>query len=117
MLDDTTIAHGDIRAPGRWRNLQTNPMAEVFFVDRFRRKGERFSGTAEVIDSEAARLKTLKPHWIETSVDLVNRITALVMIHIDTAITLSTPFYDDSSTEAEMIALYRDKYARIFLRP
>jgi hypothetical protein len=117
VLDDTTIAYGDIRSPGTRRNLQKTPMAEVVFVDTFRRKGVRLSGTTEVVDSEVARFKTLITQWVETWGDLAGRINALVLIHVDTAKPLATPPYDDGATEAEMIAMYRDKYARMFPEP
>jgi len=114
VLDDATIAYGDIRSPGTRRNLGKTPMTEVVFIDPFRRKGVRLSGTTQVIDSEEARFKSLITSWIDTWGDLANRITALVLIHIDTAKPLSTPPYDDGATEEEMIALYRDKYAKMF---
>ena len=117
VLDDTTIAYGDIRSPGTRRNLQKLPMAEVVFVDSFRRKGVRLSGTTEVVDSESARFKTLISNWKETWGDLAGRITALVLIHVDTAKPLTTPPYDDGATEAQMIAMYRDKYAKMFPEP
>jgi len=114
VLDDATIAYGDIRSPGTRRNLGKTPMTEVVFIDPFRRKGVRLSGTTQVIDSEEARFKSLITSWIDTWGDLANRITALVLIHIDTAKPLTTPPYDDGATEEEMIALYRDKYAKMF---
>ncbi|MBT8458247.1 MAG: pyridoxamine 5'-phosphate oxidase family protein [Boseongicola sp.] len=114
VLDDTTIAYGDIRSPGTRRNLQKTPTAEVVFVDSFRRKGVRLRGTTEVVDSEAARFKTLITQWFDTWGDLARRINALVLIHVDAAKPLATPPYDDGATEAEMIAMYRDKYAKMF---
>jgi len=95
VLDDATIAYGDIRSPGTRRNLGKTPMTEVVFIDPFRRKGVRLSGTTQVIDSEEARFKSLITSWIDTWGDLANRITALVLIHIDTARPLSTPPYDE----------------------
>ena len=46
VLDDRTIAFGEIRSPGTIRNLRANPRIEVNFVDVFVRKGYRFAGTA-----------------------------------------------------------------------
>jgi hypothetical protein len=41
VLDDLTIAFGEIRSPGTIRNLKANPRIEVNFVDAFVRKGYR----------------------------------------------------------------------------
>ena len=53
VLDDSTIAFGEIRSPGTLRNLNSNPRIEVNFVDPFVRKGYRFAGTAEVVERGA----------------------------------------------------------------
>src|SRR6266566_4730025 len=45
VLDDATIAFGEIRSPGTIRNLRENALIEVNFVDPFVRKGYRFTGT------------------------------------------------------------------------
>ena len=39
VLDDQTIAFGEIRSPGTIRNLRVNPRLEVNFVDPFVRTG------------------------------------------------------------------------------
>ncbi len=117
VLDGTTIAYGDIRSPGTRRNLLKTPMAEVVFVDTFRRKGVRLSGNTEIVEGESVRFNTLKTQWIDTWGDLANRIKSIVLIHVDHAAPLSTPPYDDGATEAEMIDLYRAKYAAMFPAP
>ena len=114
VLDDTTIAYGDIRSPGTRRNLQKTPMAEVVFVDTFRRKGVRLSGNTEVIEAESVRFNSLKSEWTAVWGDLANRIRAFVLIHVDRALPITTPPYDDGATEEDMIAMYRAKYAEMF---
>jgi len=117
VLDDTTIAYGDIRSPGTRRNLLKIPIAEVVFVDTFRRKGVRLSGNTEIVEGESLRFSTLKTRWIDTWGGLAKRIRSLVLIHVDLASPLSTPPYDDGVTEDEMIEIYRRKYARMFPAP
>lgn len=114
VLDDTTLAYGDIRSPGTRANLGRTPMAEVVFVDPFRRKGVRLSGNTEVIETESARFNQLLVRWIDTWGDLANRIQALVLIHVDRVLPLTTPPYDDGATEDDMIALYKSKYAELY---
>ena len=41
VVDDATIAFGEIRSPATLRNLRANPHVEVNFVDPFVRKGYR----------------------------------------------------------------------------
>lgn len=114
VLDDMTIAYGDIRSPGTRANLNKTPMAEVVFVDPFRRKGVRLSGNTEVIETESARFKRFHSRWVETWGDLANRIQALVLIHVDHVLPVTTPPYDDGATEDEMIALYKSKYTKLY---
>src|SRR3974390_3085035 len=61
VLDDRTIAFGEIRSPGTIRNLRENPRIEVNFVDVFVRKGYRFSGMASVVERGDAGFDALLP--------------------------------------------------------
>ncbi len=114
VLDDTTIAYGDIRSLGTRANLDQNPKTEVVFVDTFRRKGVRIRGNATVHTIGSEPFQTLIGKWRETWGDLADRINALVVINIDRALPLTTPPYDDGVTEDEMIALYVAKYAALY---
>ena len=49
VLDEKTIAFGDIRSPQTLANLAAKPELEVSFVDPFLRKGVRIRGQAQVI--------------------------------------------------------------------
>jgi predicted pyridoxine 5'-phosphate oxidase superfamily flavin-nucleotide-binding protein len=44
VLDNVTIAFGEIRSPGTSRNLRDNPRIEVNFVDPFVRKAIGLAG-------------------------------------------------------------------------
>ncbi|MEO0943523.1 MAG: pyridoxamine 5'-phosphate oxidase family protein [Pseudomonadota bacterium] len=114
VLDEMTLAYGDIRSPGTATNLRKTAMAEVVFVDTFRRKGVRIAGSTEIIETGSGRFMEYHPRWVDTWGDLAHRIKALVLIHVDRVRMLTTPPYDDGATEAEMIALYKSKYAEMF---
>jgi predicted pyridoxine 5'-phosphate oxidase superfamily flavin-nucleotide-binding protein len=114
VVDDTTIAYGDIRSPGTRANLEADTRCEVVFVDPFRRKGFRLRGNAVVQPKDSDRFQELIGRWYDTWGALVDRVTALVIIDVDRVLPLATPPYDDGVTEEEMIALYRDKYAAIY---
>jgi predicted pyridoxine 5'-phosphate oxidase superfamily flavin-nucleotide-binding protein len=114
VLDDMTIAYGDIRSPGTTANVRRTPMVEVVFIDHFRRKGVRIAGSTEIIEVETGRFTQLHQHWIDTWGDLAHRMRAIVLIHVNRVLPLETPPYDDGATEEEMIALYKQKYAELY---
>jgi predicted pyridoxine 5'-phosphate oxidase superfamily flavin-nucleotide-binding protein len=99
VLDDRTIAFGDIRSPGTLQNLKTNPRVEVNFIDAFVRKGYRFAGTAAVVERGAADFETLLPRLGST---LAHRIRAIVTITVTRALPLTSPAYDDGKSEPEL---------------
>lgn len=114
VLDDTTIAYGDIRSPGTRANLESQPKAEVVFVDAFRRKGVRIAGTTEIVAKDDPRFADLIPLWRDTWGDLADRIGSLVLVHATRVLPLKTPPYDDGVSEEEMIELYKFKYAELY---
>ncbi len=66
VLDDEHFAFLDIRAPNTTRNIRDGSAVEVNFVDQFIRKGFRFFGHAEILESsskEARKLVSGKPNW------------------------------------------------------
>ena len=99
VLDDRTIAFGEIRSPGTIRNLRANPRIEVNFVDAFVRKGYRFAGTATVVERGEASFDTLLPNLRSA---LAHRIRAIVTIAVSKALPLTSPAYDDGRTEPEL---------------
>jgi uncharacterized protein len=99
VLDDRTIAFGEIRSPGTIRNLRANPRIEVNFVDVFVRKGYRFAGMATVVERDEARFEILLPRLRSA---LAHRIRAIVMIAVTKALPLTSPVYDDGKTEPEL---------------
>lgn len=99
VLDDRTIAFGEIRSPGTIRNLKANPRIEVNFVDAFVRKGYRFAGTATVVERSEPGFDTLLP-LLRSS--LAHRIRAIVTISVTRALPLTSPAYDDGASEPEL---------------
>lgn len=114
VLDDRTMAYGDIRSPGTRRNLMTNPAVEVNFVDPFKRKAVRVTGTATVHMKASDRFARLHPQWLDVFGDLAQRMAALIEIDITAASEIWTPPYDDGATEDGLIAIYKDKFGAIY---
>ena len=99
VVDDNTIAFGEIRSPGTIRNLRTNPRIEVNFVDPFVRKGYRFAGTAAVVERGAASFDALLGRYHGA---LAPRLRAIVAITVIKALPLTSPVYDDGAAEPDV---------------
>ena len=113
VLDDDTIAFGEIRSPGTLANLDHLAEAEVNFIDQWTRKGVRIRGSVQV-EGPGEVFDSLIGKWRDVWGDLAARINALVLISADEVRPISTPPYDDGVSEAEMIALYKSKFAAIY---
>ena len=114
VLDDTTIAFGEIRSPGTLRNLAQQPDVEVNFVDVFTRKGARIRGRADLVERGSERFAAVLPRFADVWAGLADRINTIVTISVSEVKPLTTPPYDDGATEDEMIALYKSKYAELY---
>jgi predicted pyridoxine 5'-phosphate oxidase superfamily flavin-nucleotide-binding protein len=110
VLDDRTIAFGDIRSPGTIRNLKANPRIEVSFVDPFVRKGYRFAGLATVVERGEAGFNTLLPKLHSA---LAPRIRAIVTIAVTKALPLTSPAYDEGKTEPELRRAWTTRFRKL----
>ncbi len=110
VLDDETIAFGEIRSPGTIRNLKTNPLVEVNFVDPFVRKGYRFAGTASVVERGDQTFDTLLGNF---HAPLARRMRAIVTIRVTKALPLTSPAYDDGKTEPELRRSWTTRYRQL----
>ena len=99
VLDDQTIAFGEIRSPGTIRNLRANPRLEVNFVDPFVRKGYRFAGSAILVERGSHTFDRLLGRFRSA---LALRFRAIVTITVTRALPLTSPAYDDGKTQAEL---------------
>src|SRR3954470_18130165 len=99
VVDDNTIAFGEIRSPGTIRNLRTNPRIEINFVDPFVRKGYRFAGTAMVVERAEDAFDALLGRYGGA---LAPRLRAIVAITVTRALPLTSPVYDDGAAEPEV---------------
>jgi uncharacterized protein len=110
VLDDKTIAFGEIRSPGTIRNLRANPRIEVNFVDPFVRKGYRFAGTALVVERGDGTFDALFGHFRGA---LAPRMRAIVTIAVTKALPLTSPAYDDGTTEPELRRAWTARFRKL----
>ena len=110
VLDDETIAFGEIRSPGTIRNLRINPRIEVNFVDPFVRKGYRFAGTAIVVERGDGTFDALLGRFRSM---LAPRMRAIVAITVTKALPLTSPVYDDGKTEPELRRAWTTRFRKL----
>ncbi len=110
VIDDVTIAFGEIRSPGTLANLHDNPQTEVNFIDPFVRKGYRFAGTARIIERGTVDFDGLRSHFRGA---LADRIRAIVTITVTRALPLTSPAYDDGTTESELRRAWTTRYRNL----
>jgi uncharacterized protein len=110
VVDERTIAFGEIRSPGTIRNLRDRPTVEVNFVDPLARKGFRAKGVAS-IHSRGSATYALHRSRFDRWGALADRIQNIVLIEIQSAQLLSSPVYDDGAKEAQL----REQWAKTLL--
>lgn len=101
VLDDTTIAYGNIRSPRTSANLRTNPGIEVCFTDIVHRKALRVTGTGETIslvDATPEMHEAFSAGWK----DYKERMSSFVVIRISAVEDITSPAYDIGLTETEL---------------
>ncbi|MEO0358861.1 MAG: pyridoxamine 5'-phosphate oxidase family protein, partial [Pseudomonadota bacterium] len=74
VLDDTTLAFGNIRSPGTLQNISHSPEVEVNFVDSFIRKGCRVRGEASVVRRGTCAFDQRIGEWVDLWGPLSDRI-------------------------------------------
>ena len=103
VVDDHTLAFGDIRSPGTITNLRPRAALEVNFVDPLRRKGFRAKGTATIHDRESDTYREQRGRFDRWGA-LADRIDHIVLIDVRSVKPLSSPVYDDGAQEADLRA-------------
>lgn len=101
ILDDETIAFGNIRSPGTLANLRKRQSLEVCFIDVLTRKAVRVTGTATIVDKAAADsdlAAAFEAGWAE----YVPYMSAFVVIAVSATELILSPAYDLNYTEDEL---------------
>ena len=103
IVDDRTIAFGNIRSPGTLANLAKRPSVEVCFIDVLTRKAVRVTGSATIVRKEAADsdlLSAFEALWAP----YISYMSAFVIIAVAAAELILSPAYDLNFTEDELRA-------------
>ena len=103
IIDDTTLAFGNLRSPGTLANLRINSAVEICFTDVLARKAVRVTGTAASIrKTDAARevQEAFEALWSA----YVPHMSAFVVVEVSAAEMILSPGYDLGLTEEELKA-------------
>jgi len=90
VWDDDHLAFADIRSPHTIRNLRQNPKLEINTVDQMKRRGFRFRGTGEILESGQ-----IFDHVAKEIRDREGDVPihAIVKVHVTAASELLSPAY------------------------
>ena len=112
VLDDRTLAFGNIRSEGTVKNVQQNPNVEVNFIDVFHRTAARIAGTARYVSREDDEYETLLPAFEKWS-SSVDRMQGFVVIAVDGAEFVKSPAYDTGAKPDELGAQWHEYFASL----
>lgn len=111
VYDPEHLMFAELRSPQTLANLEANPSIEVNMVDPIVRKGWRFRGNAEVRRDPETRERALEIYEREGYTVYPERIGAIVLIRVESVRELTSPAYDDGSSEQEVAGWWAERYA------
>lgn len=97
VLDEKTLAYGDLRSPGTAANLRARPETEVCFIDVLTRRAVRAAGTGAIVAIQDAP-EIMRAAFAAKWADYQDRMSAFVRIDIDRAEMVWSPAYDLGET-------------------
>ncbi|MCY6379914.1 pyridoxamine 5'-phosphate oxidase family protein [Hoeflea prorocentri] len=103
IIDDRTIAFGNLRSPGTLANIRRHPAVEVCFLDVLARKALRVTGTGSIISKSKASTAMIAA-FDDAWGDYLPLMSAFVSIAISEAEPILSPAYDVGHSEADLRA-------------
>jgi len=101
ILDDETLAFGNLRSPKTIKNINQRPNTEVCFIDVLARKALRVTGTAKHLKNEEIT-DALRAAFEEIWADFLDRFSGVVEIKVTAVEHILSPAYDMGITEGEL---------------
>jgi len=102
IIDDQTLAFGNLRSPGTLANLRGNSAVEVCFIDVVTRKAVRVTGTGTNLPKSKADADLVeafeKPWGI-----YIDHMASFVRIEVSKAEMIISPGYDLGFSEEELV--------------
>jgi uncharacterized protein len=113
VWDDGHLVFADIRSPRTIKNLRQNPSIEINVVDWFTRKGYRFKGIANIVETGPLFNELVSFFEQRGLFDAPRRIQTIVMVKVQRALPLISPAYDRTVTEDQVRTHWEDYYQQI----
>jgi predicted pyridoxine 5'-phosphate oxidase superfamily flavin-nucleotide-binding protein len=101
VWDDDHLVFANIRSPGTLANLRQNASVEVNVVDPFVRKGYRFKGIANILESGDLYDRAIAFYRERGAVSPIREV---VLVRVQRALPIDSPAYDRGLTEDEVRA-------------
>jgi hypothetical protein len=113
IVDESSIAYGDIRSPGTSANLIERPAVEVNFIDILARVAVRVKGSAQVVAKDSELGRRLMPCFEELWSAYIVLMSDFVFISIDSAQLITSPAYDVGLKRDELIKTNFEKLSKL----
>jgi predicted pyridoxine 5'-phosphate oxidase superfamily flavin-nucleotide-binding protein len=111
VWDNDNLAFADIRSPQSVQNIEPNSSVEVNVVDPLIRKGYRFKGRGVVHRCDEVFQRACQMY---RNKGLTIEIRAVVLIHVERALPLSSPAYDRGETEEQVKNRWRRYWRKLW---
>jgi len=108
VLDNSSIAFGNIRSPGTLTNIRKHPTVEVCFIDVVLRKAVRVTGNASIqmkSEADGHLLATFEATWFV----YLAHMSAFVKIDIRNAELILSPAYDLGYSQEDLRLINLEK--------
>ena len=109
VVDEHTLAFGEIASPGTMRNLRHTPYVDINVLDVFRRRGYRFRGPATVTDDKELI------EFLGADLGADYPIRSAVRVEVEETRALISPIYwVTDATEVDVVRIWEKRlgYAR-----
>jgi predicted pyridoxine 5'-phosphate oxidase superfamily flavin-nucleotide-binding protein len=93
------LAFANIRSPDTMMNLKNNSFVEINVIDPLSRKGYLFTGTGKIIKDTPMYHDII--NYYRTN-GIQSPISSIVIVHISSISTVTSPLYDLGKTENEI---------------
>ena len=104
IVDDKTIAFGNLRSPGTVANLKQRRAVEVCFLDVLKRQAVRVTGQGRLVpvaEADPGLRAAFERDWA----DYIDSMDGFVRIDVSAVELILSPAYDHGAKEAELHAV------------
>jgi len=113
IVDERSLAYGNIRSPGTSANLRQRPDVEIVFLDLLARLAVRVRGRGRIVARDSDDAAALLPHFEALWSPYLERMQEFVRIDIEACELITSPAYDAGFERAQLIQSNLDKLLKL----